>query len=124
MIIKHLTFQIHWCALQVYLFQIQKIWKNCGDLLNIIGDPSGATLVISKINYDEETKTYPYISATTVEAVANYKVKDNESGEWINGWDNLVKIINLMKPFLIEKGINEADIQTIKLLVELIWLIV
>ncbi|RUO86210.1 ABC transporter permease [Spiroplasma endosymbiont of Megaselia nigra] len=101
------------CFTSLSVSDSKNMKKNCGDLLNIIGDPSGATLVRSKINYDEETKTYPYISATTVEAVANYKVKDNESGEWINGWDNLVKIINLMKPFLIEKGINEADIQTI-----------
>ncbi|WP_342256089.1 ABC transporter permease [Spiroplasma endosymbiont of Poecilobothrus nobilitatus] len=101
------------CFTSLSVSDSKNMKKNCGDLLNIIGDPSGTSLVRSKINYDEETKTYPYISATTVEAVANYKVKDNESGEWINGWDNLVKIINLMKPFLIEKGINEADIQTI-----------
>lgn len=101
------------CFTSLSVSDSKNMKKNCGDLLNIIGDPSGTTLVRSKINYDEETKTYPYISATTVEAVANYRVKDNESGEWINGWDNLVKIINLMKPFLIEKGINEADIQTI-----------
>ncbi len=101
------------CFTSLYVSDSKNMKKNCGDLLNIIGDPSGKTLVKSKINYDEEKKTYPYISATTVGALANYKVKDNESGELINGWDNLVKTINLMKPFLIEKGINEADIQTI-----------
>ncbi|WP_348735790.1 ABC transporter permease [Spiroplasma endosymbiont of Ammophila pubescens] len=101
------------CFTSLSVSDSKNMKKNCGDLLNIIGDPSGTTLVRSKINYDEKNKTYPYISATTVKAVANYKVKDNESGEWINGWDNLVKIINLMKPFLIEKEINEADIQTI-----------
>ncbi|WFG96410.1 hypothetical protein [Spiroplasma citri] len=100
-------------SLKFIWFRLKKYEKNCGDLLNIIGDPSGPTLARSKINYDDKTNRYPYISSTTVKAIVNYKVEDNESGEWINRWNNLVKIINLMKPFLIEKGISEADIQTI-----------
>jgi putative ABC transport system permease protein len=69
------------CLTSLSVLDSKNMKKNCGDLLNIIGDPSGTTLVRSKINYDEKTKIYPYISATTVEAIANYKVKDNESGE-------------------------------------------
>lgn len=102
------------CLLSLSGSDSKNMKKNCGDLLNIIGDPSGPTLVRSKINYDDKTNTYPYISSATVKAIVNYKVEDNESGDEINGWNNLVKIINLMKPVLIEKGIiSEADIQTI-----------
>ncbi|WP_425379972.1 FtsX-like permease family protein [Spiroplasma endosymbiont of Stenodema calcarata] len=89
------------------------IKQSCGDLLNIIGDPSAPNLIESKIKYDASTNKYPYLSSDTVKAIVNYKIKDNKTGDWINGWDRLIEIINIIKPALIGQGLTEADIQTI-----------
>ncbi|WP_425379351.1 FtsX-like permease family protein [Spiroplasma endosymbiont of Polydrusus pterygomalis] len=101
------------CFTDLFISNANNAKQDCGDLLNIIGDPSGSSIIESKINYDPNTKTYPYLNVKTVKAIANYKVKSSDSGEWINGWDNLIKIINIIKPILIKNGVNEADIQAI-----------
>ncbi|AOX44354.1 hypothetical protein S100390_v1c10180 [Spiroplasma sp. NBRC 100390] len=101
------------CFLKLSSSNPTGVKQSCGDLLNIVGDPSGPTLVESKIKYDAKTNKYPYLNAETVKAIVNYKVKDSKTGEWINGWDRLIEIINIIKPNLISQGLTEADIQTI-----------